>query len=46
MSTRCRGGRSVDERSGAHVGSNLHGDDFHPEWNYLIKPKGLIIYKP
>lgn len=19
---------------------NLHGDEFHPEWNYRIKPKG------
>jgi Rhodopirellula transposase DDE domain len=19
---------------------NLHGDTFHPEWNYSIKPKG------
>jgi hypothetical protein len=19
---------------------NLHGEEFHPEWNYVIKPKG------
>jgi len=29
-------GIEVTDRQLATV--NLHGDEFHPEWNYLIKP--------
>ena len=25
---------------------NLHGDKFHPEWNYTIKQTLLILYEP
>ena len=32
-------GHKITVRDAEMRAVNLHGDEFHPEWNYSIKPK-------